>query len=357
MSSSQPTPQQSEEGPSIRSHTASAPAHHVYKLLLALLLVIGILFPRNLDDFWLVIAILTAYQAYLALSWNVVAGFAGQLSIGNAVFVAIGAYTSTTLAVQLDVTPWLGAWGGALVALVAGLVIGWMFFRSRLTGLAFALGTFALSQIALWLLIGTNWLGARDGIRIPISFDARDFQFRDRIDYYYVILTMLVVCLIGTWILRRSRLGYYFLAIREDPAAAEALGISLVQYKTIALATSAFLSALGGTFLAQFLLYVSPELLLKPEALLPPIIVGMFGGLGTITGPVVGAVLLVPLSHWLRSSYGATIPGIDLILYGAVLMGVMVFFPRGIVGTIERYVNQPKLSRFSWPNVRIRRRQ
>lgn len=304
-------------------------------IILVMFLAAAVVAPRGLSIFWLVVAIMTAYQAYLAVSWNVVAGYAGQLSLGNAVFVTIGAYTSTLLAIHLGVTPWIGMWAGALLATAAGTFAGWVFFRARLSGLAFALGTFALSQIVLWFIIGSDELGGRFGFRVHLSFEIEDFQFRDLIGYYYVILAMLAACLVITWRLRRGRLGYYFVAIREDQVAAEALGINLVKYKTIAFAVSAGLSALGGSFLAQYLLFVAPELLLKPHALLVPIVVGMFGGLGTTLGPVVGAGILVPLAHWMRSEYGATVPGIDLILYGIVLIGVMVLFPGGVVKALS----------------------
>ena len=318
-------------------------------IILIMFLAAAVVMPRWLTSFWLFVAILAAYQAYLAVSWNVIAGYAGQLSLGNAVFVTIGAYTSTLLAVHLEITPWIGIWAGALLATIAGTFIGWVFFRARLSGMAFALGTFAISQIALWFIIGSDELNGRDGIRLPLSFEIEDFQFRDIIGYYYVILAMLVACLFITWRLQRGRLGYYFVAIREDPMAAEALGINLVKYKTIALAISAGLSAIGGTFLAQLLLFVAPELLLKPQALFIPVVAGMFGGLGTTFGPVVGAVILVPLAQWLRSEFGTTVPGIDLILYGAVLIGVMVLLPGGVTKAVS---NLPK----RWQNMRRTRR-
>jgi len=294
-----------------------------------------LLVPQTgMDDFWLVVLILAGYQAYLGLAWNVVAGMAGQLSLCNAVFVTVGAYTSTIMALRLGISPWLGMWPGAALAAILASGIGWLFFRYRLSGMPFALGTFAVSQIALWFLIGTPILGARDGFQLHVTSEPGQFQFQDRASYFYVIMGMVLLCLVVISRLRRSRVGYYFRAIREDQDAAEAVGVHLVRYKTLALAISAALSAIGGTFLAQFLLFVAPELLLKPEALLPPIIATMFGGIGTSAGPILGAAILVPAVQWMRTEWGATFPGIDLILYGVVLMVVMTFLPEGIVGTI-----------------------
>ena len=279
--------------------------------------------------------IIIFFYAYLGQSWNVLGGYAGQFSFGHAAFFGIGAYTSTLLYINLGVSPWIGMWLGGVAGLLFGMFCGFLSFRYMLKGPFFALVMLAFAEMLR--LIADNWdaVGAAIGILIPLKGNSLpDFQFLSKIPYYYIMLALMIASIGVGSLLHHSKLGYYLQAIREDEDAAEALGVNIFRYKMIAMGISAFMTALGGTFYAQYLLYIDPEITfgvsISIEILLRPIV----GGAGTIFGPILGSFILTPLSEISKMIFrGYT--GVHLIFYGMILVVVIIFLPRGLAGLIE----------------------
>jgi branched-chain amino acid transport system permease protein len=296
-----------------------------------------------LDDYWAHVFIIIFFYAYLGLAWNILAGYAGQFSFGHATFFGIGAYTSTALFVHYGISPWFGMVAGALLALATGLFIGYLTFRSGLRGAYFALATLAFAEMFYVVATNWDWVGAGVGMLVPLvnGGDAPlYFEFASKQAYYYIALLLAVGAAYLTHRVERSKAGYYFAAIRENEAAAAAIGVNTFAYKMRAMALSAPLTAIGGTFYAQYFSYIDPLLTFgvgtSVEIILRPIV----GGTGTVLGPILGSFLLTPLGeltrNGLRELTGARVPGADLIVFGAILIAVIIFMPHGIVGWLER---------------------
>jgi len=274
--------------------------------------------------------------AMLATAWNVLAGYCGQISLGHAVFFGTGAYTSTVLVKTLGLTPWAGMLAGAALAVALSQVIGYPVFRLR--GHYFAIATIAVGEIVQTLMINWDWVGGARGLFIPIDRTGSPlaFQFRDKQVYYYIALGLLLLALWVTRRIERSRTGYYFRAIREDQDAAASLGIPVARYKQRAMAVSAGLTALGGTFYAQYILFIDPESVLPLSLSILICLVAVLGGVGTLWGPLIGAAILVPLGEVTRIYLGGTGKAIDLLIYGFLIMVISVIQPGGIMEFAQR---------------------
>jgi branched-chain amino acid transport system permease protein len=279
--------------------------------------------------------------AMLATAWNVLAGYCGQISLGHAVFFGTGAYTSTVLLRQdwLGVwsSPWVGMALGALLAALLSQVIGFPVFRLR--GHYFAIATIAVGEIVQTIVINWDAVGGARGLFVPIKRPDSlvNFQFHEsKQTYYYIALALLVLAVgISRWIVR-SRTGYYFRAIREDQDAAAALGIPVARYKQRAMAISAALTALGGTFYAQYVFFIDPESVLPLSLSILVCLVAVLGGVGTLWGPILGAAILVPLGEVTRVQFGGTGKALDLVIYGLLIMIVSVVQPGGIMALLQR---------------------
>jgi len=285
--------------------------------------------------------ILILWYAYLTTSWNLVGGFAGVLPLGHATFAGIGAYTSSVLFIHYGLTPWVGMFAGALLAAIVGVIIGAPTFRLR--GAYFALATIAICESLRVVLenmqkfLGFDINGAR-GILLPLKGHSPiNYQFLDKRYFYYVILVMLAIIFYITYRIARSKLGYYLVAGGEEKEAAEALGINVAKCKLIAMAISTFFTALGGTFYMQLVHYIYPRGIVSLDLSFEIAFIAIIGGRGTLLGPIVGAVLLVPAAELTRTYLGGSYEGVHLMLYGAVLMAVMLFKPRGIVEPLETF--------------------
>jgi branched-chain amino acid transport system permease protein len=288
-------------------------------------------------------AILMLMTAQLGVAWNILGGYAGQVSLGHAVFFGAGAYTSTMLLLKFGVSPWLGMLAGGCVSALLALAIGWPCFRLR--GHYFAMATIAVAEIAQALV--TNWdaLGGAVGLYLPVTESGiAGFVFNtSKLPYYYIALGLLVVSLLVNWAVVRSHLGYYFRAIKDEPDAARSLGVSLRRYKLIAIALSSFLTAAGGTLYAQKELYIDPGSVLPTSLSIKISLAAILGGVGTLLGPVVGAVLLTAIDEGSRTIFGGTGRGTDLIIYGVLIIGFAVFKPGGILGLVaDRGPGTPK---------------
>jgi branched-chain amino acid transport system permease protein len=276
------------------------------------------------------------FFAFVGQGWNILGGYAGQFSFGHALFFGIGAYTSSLGFAKAGLSPWIGMWAGAALAVGVGLLTGHLSFRYGLRGAYFALVMLAFAEIGRVAATNWDWVGGSFGILVPLRGHAPAvFQFGDKRYFYYVILAMLLAVTGGVALLARSRLGYQMLAIRENEAAAAALGVNPYRVKLTAMALSAAVTALGGAFYAQYFSYVDPAIGFGPtnsiEILLRPII----GGAGTVWGPLLGSVLLGLLGEATREAV-KSIAGLHLMLYGAILMLAVAFLPDGVMGWIDR---------------------
>ena len=293
---------------------------------------------------YLHILILLYFYAYLTTSWNLVGGFAGVLPLGHSAFVGIGAYTSTILYLQYGISPWLGMIVGGLLAVVAGLIIGYPTLKMR--GAYFALCTIAFAEGLRVMVenidkLGPFKLNGPRGLQIPpLNVGFESFQFSSKVPYYYTILIMLVLVLIITHLIARSRLGYSLNAGGEEPEAAEALGVNVAKCKLIAMVMSSFLTALAGTFYAQLTLFIYPKSVIGLDLSFEIAFIALIGGRGSIAGPVLGALLLRPLSDFTRIYFGDKLPGLHLVIFGLALVLVMIFQPRGIQEPLSRFYHR-----------------
>jgi len=295
-------------------------------LLAGVILLVYPLLVRN--RFFLHLSIMVLLYALLGVSWNLLGGYAGQISFGHAAFFGTGAYTSTLLLLRFGISPWLGMLVGAVLALLLSLPLGWLTFRLR--GPYFALATLAFAEIVR--VIVYNWdtlTGGGDGLNILTDLGGV-------VRFYYIILALTVAALLVMRACVRSRWGYFLNAIREDEDAAEALGVPATRMKVIVLAISAFFVALAGSFFAAYQLYINPDLVYESQISIQMIVVTIVGGIGTLEGPVVGALIIVPLSEYFRS----VSPVANPLIYGLFIVVFMLFLPEGIVSGVRRLLTR-----------------
>jgi branched-chain amino acid transport system permease protein len=301
-------------------------------LTLGLLLVV----PPFLPPYFLEILINVMLFGYLGAAWNILGGYAGQFSFGHAAYFGIGAYTSTLLFLRLGVTPWLGMMAGGVLAAVFGLFAGYLSFRYGLRGPYFSLVTLAFAEMLRVVAVNTKAVGSSLGLVIPTRTPAPvDFVFAGKLPYYYVILAMAVAAAWITWRLERSKLGYSLRAIRENEEAAEAAGVDALGMKLRAMAISSFLTALGGSFYAQYFAYIDPTITFGPAVSIQGLVQAIVGGAGTVLGPLVGAFVLTPISELSRAAIRGR-AGVDVMVYGLVLIVVISFLPHGLMGVLRR---------------------
>ncbi|HEU0291270.1 MAG TPA: branched-chain amino acid ABC transporter permease [Anaerolineales bacterium] len=309
--------------------------------LLALLLLTAMVLPLFAGEYFIHIGVLVLFYAYMAVAWNILGGYAGQHSLGHALFMGIGAYTSTYLFTRLGLTPWVGMWlGGALAGLI-GWFVGYLCFRYGLKGPYFALVTIAMAEAAVYIANNTSAVGGAQGLEVAWTGSAPHLmQFNGKTGYYYVILFMTIVAVwLSSWLIRR-RFGYQLMAVRENEDAAEALGVNTLGIKIQALIISAILTAMGGTFFAQYFTYINPRNVFGEGPSVQILLFAIIGGLGTVWGPVVGALVLVPVAELSRGWLGGSFAGAHILLYGTVLVLVMLFMPNGIMGLYEKIRGQ-----------------
>ena len=300
------------------------------------LLVLLILLPFVAGEYLLHIFVLVLLWAYLATSWNILGGYAGQHSLGHGVFLGIGAYTSTLLFIHWRISPWLGMWIGGVLAALAAWFIGYLCFRYGLKGPYFALVTIALAEAFVFVSSNMVSIGGARGLEVTwIGNNPLMMQFDGKRGYYYIILTILVIGILITQWLHKRRAGYQWVAVRENEDAAEALGVNTLRTKIEATVLSAFMTAIGGTFYAQYFTYIGPRTVFGETVSVQILIFAIVGGLGTVWGPAVGALLLIPVAELARANLSGAVGGSHLVLYGAVMVLVMLFAPKGIVGIAQ----------------------
>jgi branched-chain amino acid transport system permease protein len=304
---------------------------------LAAALAAAVLFPLAVTrPTWQNAAILMLMTAQLGVAWNVLGGYAGQVSLGHAAFFGTGAYVSTLLSMKLGLSPWLGMLAGGGAAAALALLVGWPCFR--LKGHYFAMATIAVGEIVQATVNGWDALGGAVGFSLPLAETGfRGFVFnRSKLPYYYIALGLLLLALLVNWLVARSRTGYYLRAIKDEPDAARSLGVSLTRYKLYAIAISSALVAMGGTLYAQKELFIDPGSTLSTGLSIKISLVAILGGVGTLLGPVLGAVLLTFIEEASRIVFGGTGRGTDQVVYGLLIVVIAVYQPAGIMGWIRQ---------------------
>lgn len=299
-------------------------------IVVALLAVAPLLANSNVVLNFLIYTLIVALGAQ---GWNLLGGMAGQNSFGHAAFFGTGAYVISLWQINLG----MGAWSGFVLAIAAGALVGWIVgflsFRAGLRGSYFALVTLAFAEVLRVLSNSASFTGGAAGRLLPINLGAENFQFADRTHYYWVALTMVAAGLILMRWITLSRFGARLVAVRENEDAARALGINVLRAKLGAITISAAMTAAAGGLYVQYFLYIDPILVFGPKISVEVLLASMVGGLGTVFGPLVGTFALHLLGEGAKFFTGE-IPGIDLAIYGCVLIGAVCFLPRGLLSLV-----------------------
>jgi len=305
-----------------------------------ILLIAALLLSLWLPPFLLHVAIMIVLFSYLGIAWNILCGYTGKLGWGHAAFFGIGAYTSTALYIFYKVSPWIGMVFGAMFAAAYGAICGVFCFRFRLGGHYLVIATIALAEVVRVVFINWADMGGAWGLLLPVVPDSWfEFQFHTtRIPYFFIALALLLMVLYVEIKLVNSKLGYYFISIKDDEGMAESLGINTFKYKVIAMVISAALTAFGGTFYAQYVLYISPETVM-PLSLSTDILIGaVVGGMGTIAGPIIGAVIIQLIHEFTRAYIGRA--GLDYVVAGTIMVLIALLRPHGVIEWVERMYNK-----------------
>lgn len=329
------------------TQAASGTPWRRHLIVLVVITVVAAPVPLITPDAQEAVAVRVLIFALMAVGWNLMSGFGGMFNFGNAAFFGLGAYADAYLLVNHGISPWIGMVVGAVIAAAFAALIGFLTFRYRVKGAYFALATFAFAEMLRLAAANSDLVNRAVGYNIPIlpesswwmlQFEAGDAR------YYWVGLALLVLSLLVTMGYLRSRAGQYTVAIRDDEMAAQSLGINVLRYRLTTMALSAAITAVAGAFYAQYYLFVNPDLAFGSAQSIQSILPAVVGGVGTLWGPVIGALVLGPLSDvtatLLRTppeflSFLAGRNGLDIILYAVLLIAIVLVMPKGIYGTIR----------------------
>lgn len=275
--------------------------------------------------------------AYFATCWNIIGGYAGQLALGNGVFVGVGAYVSTVLFMYEGVSPFIGMIVGGLICALLALFIGYLTFR--LNGSYFALSTVAMLHIIRLIFTNNKYMfGYKTNGALSLNLKWKggfwNLQFENNSSYFYLIFVLLIVGIIVSALVKNSRTGYYLQAISTNPEAANSLGVNVLWMKLKANMISAFMMGIGGTCYAHFMNVIDPNRVLGYDMSVQILLFAIIGGSGTLVGPILAAVLLVPLQDILRGIVGASVQGLAPMVYGLILMVFVFYIPKGLWPTI-----------------------
>jgi branched-chain amino acid transport system permease protein len=305
-------------------------------VLLALVLAGLLAAPWLANDYLLTILITILYFAYTGQAWNVMMGFAGQLSLGHALYVGLGGYATAALYVHFGIGPWIGLPAAVAIAVAVGALIGFLAFRFGVGGVYFAILTIAFAEFARIGFDHFRWVGGSSGFFLPVAnYTSNDlWNLRGNPTmFYYVMLALTVAAFVLCHVLLKSRVGYYWQAIREDEAAARSLGINTFRYKMIAVVISAGMTAVAGVFFAFYYNNLFPEQVFHISRSIEIILGPIIGGIGTLFGPIIGAFLLTGLSELMQellAKAGLDVPGAKHVFYGVCLLAVVMVLPDGV---------------------------
>jgi branched-chain amino acid transport system permease protein len=312
--------------------------------LLAVVAVVLLALPHFVGSYALSVATLILYFAYTGQAWNVMMGFAGQLSLGHALYVGVGAYAAGALFYHYEIGPWAGLWLAIALCVLLGLAIGYLAFRFGISGVYFALLTIAFAEFTRIGFDHIDWLGGPGGMFLKVAqrdtWDLAHFRGPPTMYYYTMLALAAGAFALCVWLLQ-SRAGYYWQAIREDEEAARALGINTFRWKLLAVALSAAMTAVAGVFFAFYYNNLFPEQIFHISRSIEIILGPVIGGVGTLFGPILGAAVLTLLSDGITevlAALGWESPGVKQVFYGLVLLVVVMFLPQGIWPALARRI-------------------
>jgi branched-chain amino acid transport system permease protein len=299
-------------------------------------LLLALAFPLVFTDTFPIHVMILVYMfGVLGMGWNIMGGYAGMFSFGQAAFFGIGAYTSTFLLMNFGVNPWIGLVAGGIVAALVAAAIGYP--CSNLRGHYFAIASIAFAEIVR--VVFNNWklVGAAEGLSLPMLDESfANFMFHSsKLPYYYIILAFLLLAIATCYFVATSKMGFYFRAIKESHEVAEVLGVNVVRYRLIAIMIAGFLSAMAGTFYAQYILYIDPESVMLLPVSVQVVLISMLGGAGAVIGPVIGAAVLIPIAEYTRITLGHQGTGVDMLIYGFLIMLISMYQPAGVWGLLS----------------------
>jgi branched-chain amino acid transport system permease protein len=312
------------------------------RVALAALLTFLLVFPFFASGYLLAVGFLILYYAYVGQAWNIMMGFAGQLSLGHSLYVGLGAYAAAALYVHFGLSPWIGLLASIALCALAGAVIGFLAFRFGVGGVYFAILTIAFAEFARIGFDHFAWVRGSSGLFLPVANYAQNDLWNLRgspVMFYYLMLALTAGAFVLCHALLRSRMGYYWLAIRESPEAAQALGVNLFRYKLVAVVISSAMTALAGVVFAFYYNNLFPEQIFHISRSIEMILGPIIGGIGTLAGPLVGALLLTGLAEGMGElllALGIDVPGVKQVFYGICLLVVVMFLPDGVWPPLAR---------------------
>ncbi|WP_454694365.1 branched-chain amino acid ABC transporter permease [Achromobacter aegrifaciens] len=279
----------------------------------------------------LTFVMMSLYAALLSQAWNILGGYGGQLSFGHALFFGVGAYAQALGQLNLGINPWLVLPMAIALGALVGLAVGGLTFRYGLKGSYFALVTLAFAEVFRILALSVSFTGGGVGLMVPLQEGVANMQFGSRRGYIYLLLGFVLLALVVTAWLRHSRFGAYLQAVRDNEDAARAIGVNPLRVKLGGIALSAAFMSAAGAFYVQVFQYIDPGIAFGSAVSVEALVGAIVGGLGTLWGPLLGAVTLHALSDLTRNLFGE-LPGISMVIYGVVLILIVMFLPRGITG-------------------------
>ncbi len=300
------------------------------RIWVLILLIAAVLLPLVINhDYYQHLMILVLIWVVIGTSWNLLAGYTGQVSFGHAAFFGIGAYTAGILHSKLSLSPWWGMLFGGFSAVILGLLIGYLCFRLR--GPYFALATLASGEILR--LIANNWVDFTEGMVGILTIQT----FGSKLPYYYIVLAVAAACIGAIYLVMKSKWGYYFVSIREDQDAAESLGINTTLYKNVSLIISSFFTGLAGAFYMNYMGFIDPSVVFSLHNIsIQAILVGIIGGVATIWGPAIGALVMVGIQELFRTSIFGLAPQWvsqgHALAFGLLVVLTILFLSNGLVG-------------------------
>ena len=283
------------------------------------------------------------YATLIAQAWNILGGFGGQFSFGHALFFGTGAYIQAIAQLQGGINAWVALPLAVAGAALVGLFLGALSFRYGLKGSYFALVTLAFAEVFRILALSVGFTGGGVGLMVPLRESAANLQFASRAGYLWLVLAVVVLALLVTWWLRNGRFGAYLQAVRDNEDAARAVGVNPFRVKLAAIGLSAAFMGAAGAFYVQVFQYIDAGIAYGPAVSVEALVAAIVGGMGTLWGPVLGAVVLHLLSDLTRNLFGE-LPGINMVIYGTVLVVIVMFLPRGIAGLGQSVVQLWKRS-------------
>jgi branched-chain amino acid transport system permease protein len=286
------------------------------------------------NDFYQDILVTVFLFAGLGVAWNIIGGFAGQFSLGHAGFFGIGAYTSTLLYFNFGLSPWVGMIAGGVLAAIVSMLVFYPCFKLR--GIFFAMSTMAFAQVLN--ILAVYWTGLTKGsvgLLIPFTPGWKEFIFQDKAVFALVAFGYMVITFGVCHFVKNSKLGSYLVALRENEEAAQSLGVNTTWCKLQAMMVSAFFTAIGGTFYAQYVQFIDPDSLFPSVMSIRFALLAIIGGIGTVAGPVIGSFVLTPLDVFLRGWLGGSYAGLGFFFYGCILIAVVLVWPQGIFKLLQ----------------------